>query len=389
MDPHPSPGGSPAFDDLAREAMRAAVDAARRGDPSPNPHVGAVVVRDGAVVATGWHRRVGDDHAEVMALAAAGDRARGATVYVTLEPCNHHGRTPPCTEALARAGVSRVVFAVGDPNPHVAGGGRAALRAGGVEVTEGFDPESQAAAERLIAPWRTYILHGRAHVTLKAAMTLDARIATRTGESRWITGEAARRDGHALRAASDAVLVGSRTVLADDPTLTARLVPTPRQPVRVVVDSKLTIPLSAQVVQTAREVATWVLTVEAADLARAEALRACGVLVLPVGGGDGRVDLAGALRALASRGIVAVLCEGGGGLHGALLDAGLADRVVCYIAPTLFGGNEATPAFGGRGVGTLATAHRLVGMRTECVGQDLRIEAELTDDVHRDHPGGR
>ncbi len=374
-------------DDLARTAMRAALGAAQRGTPSPNPHVGAVLVRNGAVLSVGWHRRPGDPHAEVVALSAAGTLARGATLYVTLEPCNHHGRTPPCTEAILRAGVSHVVFACTDPNPHVQGGGRQALESGGVTVTEGFDSDHQAEALRSIAPWRTFIVRGRSHVTLKVGMSLDGRIATRAGESRWITSAEARRDAHTLRAAADAVLVGSGTVTADNPELTARDVPVERQPVRVVVDARLVLSPTARLLQSAREVPTWVLTTEGAEVDRVRALEDLGVTVIVSGPSGGRVDLALGLQKLATLGVVGVLCEGGGRLHGALLDKGLADRVVCYIAPMLLG--RGTAGFAGDGWDALADAQRLGAWRVDSLGSDLRVEAECVHDVHGDHPDGR
>jgi diaminohydroxyphosphoribosylaminopyrimidine deaminase/5-amino-6-(5-phosphoribosylamino)uracil reductase len=361
-------------DEIHTRASAHAVACARHGHPSPNPHVGAVVVRDGVVVGEGWHERAGGDHAEVIALRAAGDLARGATVYVTLEPCNHHGRTPPCTEALVRAGVGRVVYAVRDPNPDVAGGGGEALVRAGIPVDVGFDPASQREAARLLAPWGCFVTKRRAHVTLKVGMTLDGRIATRTGESRWITSPASRQDVHRLRAASDAVLVGSRTVLADDPELTARHAEVARQPARVVVDSELRTPVASKLAQTAREVPVWVFTREGHERGRVAALQELGVEVFAQG--VTRVDLAGMLTTLAARGVVAALCEGGGGLHGALLDAGLGDRAVCYVAPLLFGG-AAPMAFGGEGVATLAEAHRLRDVTVTHLGDDLRIEGEL------------
>ncbi|MFO0607639.1 MAG: bifunctional diaminohydroxyphosphoribosylaminopyrimidine deaminase/5-amino-6-(5-phosphoribosylamino)uracil reductase RibD [Polyangiales bacterium] len=357
----------------ARAAARAAA-CARRGHPSPNPHVGAVVVRGGEVVGEGWHERVGGDHAEVTALREAGERARGATLYVTLEPCNHHGRTPPCTDAIARAGVARVVYAVRDPNPDVAGGGEDALVRAGVDVTVGFDEAAQRDVERLLRPWVCFVVQRRAHVTLKAGMTLDGRIATRTGESRWITGPEARRDVHARRAVADAVIVGSRTVLADDPELTARHEPVARQPVRVVVDSELRTPPGSKLARTAGEVPVWVFTREGHDRGLASALQALGVEVFA--SGAARVDLAGMLASLASRGVVSALCEGGGGLHGALLDAGLGDRALCYVAPMLLGGGGA-PAFGGLGPASLASARRLRDVTVDRLGDDLRIEGEL------------
>lgn len=353
--------------------MRRALDEACQGTPSPNPPVGAVVLRDGVTVGVGFHARAGDAHAEVVALREAGERARGGTLVVTLEPCNHHGRTPPCTEAIVRAGVARVVFASADPNPNVDGGGGAWLRAHGVEVLAGFGA-LQPDADRLIAPWRTFITRGRSFVTLKLAMSLDGRIATRGGESRWITGLPARADGHALRAASDAVLVGSRTVLTDDPLLTVRHAPVTRAPTRVVIDSALRIPRDAALVRTARETPTWVVTRSGHD---ARWLEDAGVSVLTVeAGASGQVDLGAALSTLARRGVVSALCEGGGGLHGALRDAGLVDRVVAYVAPLMLGGVGATAAVGGLGAAALADATRLTWTRVTQLGDDLKLEGE-------------
>lgn len=353
--------------------MRRALDEARRGSPSPNPPVGAVVLRDGVVVGVGFHARAGAAHAEAIALREAGEASRGATLVVTLEPCNHHGRTPPCSEAIARAGITRVVFGAADPNPHVAGGGARWLRDKGIGVVAGFG-ELQPEAERLIAPWRVFITRDRPFVTLKFAASLDGRIATRGGESRWITSEAARADGHALRAASDAVLVGSGTVIADDPRLTVRHVVSSRAPVRVVIDSALRIPRDAALVRTAREVPTWVVTAAGHDVSWLEDAGVTPIVLQP--NAIGRIDLSEALRALARRGIVGALVEGGGGLHGALVDAGLVDRVVAYLAPLVLGGSGATPAVAGLGAERLADALRLRWSSVTRVGDDLRVEAE-------------
>lgn len=354
--------------------MARAVALASRVRPSPNPPVGAVIVRDDEIVGEGFHPRAGGPHAEIVALDAAGEAARGATVFVTLEPCNHHGRTPPCTEALVAAGVSRVVYAVSDPNPSVAGRGGPWLEAHGVAASRGFDPSNQTDAERCIAPWSTFIRERRSHVVVKVAQSLDGRIATRTGESKWITSPEARADGHRLRASVDAILVGSRTVAADDPALTVRGVPFERPPVRVVIDSGLSLGHTRQLAATARTLATWVVTTEAHDAARRRALEALGVRVLSCGPGP-RVDLRAALARLAQEGVVSCLSEGGGGLHGALIDADLVDRVVIYTAP-LFLGAEGAPAFGARGPERLGDAVRLHNWRTSMVGPDLRIEAE-------------
>lgn len=372
--------------EVERAAMRRAVALARLGWPSPNPPVGAVVLRGDTVVGEGYHRFAGAPHAEVEALRAAGDAARGATVFVTLEPCNHHGRTPPCTGALRAAGVARVVYACADPNPHVAGFGREALRSAGIAVDAGFSREAQAEAEALLAPWRTFITLGRAHVTLKVGMSLDGRIATRTGASQWITSPAARADAHRLRAEADAVLAGSGTVRADDPALTVRDAPLRdgRAPVRVALDSTLALPPEASLVRTARDTPTWVLCREGADPARRARLRDEGVTVLevPVGSDGVHVDLEACMQALAGRGVVGVLCEGGGALHGALRDASLADRVVCYVAPVILGGTRALSAFGGLGAAVLSDATRLGPWRVDTVGPDLRIVAEVVRNVY-------
>ncbi len=360
--------------------MTRALSEAVQGAPSPNPPVGAVVVRDGTIYGLGHHHRAGEEHAEAMALRHAGDDARGATVFVTLEPCNHHGRTAPCTEALVRAGVARVVFAVPDPNPHVRGHGREMLRAAGVIVEEGFLPDFQREAERIIAPWMRFITTGRAHVTLKAAMSLDGSIASRDGESRWITSEDARVDGHKLRARCDAILVGSGTVRADDPLLTVRGVAVERAPARVIVSRDARVPLESKLVATAGEAPTWVLCARGGDddqRARAGALAERGANVIEVDArDDGGVDLRAAMHTLAGLGVVSVLCEGGGALHGALRDAGVVDRVVAYVAPMLLGGGGLR-AIGGAGAGMLADATRLGEWDVKRVGPDLRIEAEV------------
>lgn len=356
--------------ELERAATRRALDAARTDIPSPNPPVGAVVLRDGVIVGVGHHARVGAPHAEVAALREAGPLAHGATLFVTLEPCNHHGRTPPCTDAILAAGVREVVFAVADPNPHVAGGGAARLRAAGLSVRQGFGP-LQADAEALLAPWRTFITAGRPRVTLKLAMSLDGRIATRTGDSRWITGPEARADGHALRAANDAVLVGSSTVRSDDPRLTVRDAPCSRPPLRVVIDGRGRTPDEAKIFSIA-DAPTCLVTTGAHPR---EALAARGVDVMQVGAVDGgHALLPEVLRGLAARGVVSALCEGGGGLHGALLDAGLVDAVVAYVAPTLLGGVDATMAVQGAGFARLADALRLRWSDVRRVGNDLRLE---------------
>jgi diaminohydroxyphosphoribosylaminopyrimidine deaminase/5-amino-6-(5-phosphoribosylamino)uracil reductase len=370
-------------EDLMRRAVTLAERA--RGLTSPNPLVGALVGRDGVVVGEGYHTRAGAPHAEREALAAAGEAARAATLYVTLEPCVHHGRTPPCVPSVLEAGIRRVVVAVLDPNPRVAGAGVAALRAAGVEVSLGCLEED---ARRLNRPFFTWITKGRPFVTLKAAMSLDGKIASWDGSSRWITGEAARREAHRLRSESDAVAVGISTVLADDPELTVRLDPPwPREPYRVVVDSRGRIPLSARVLSAGQPERTLVAVTAAAPAEKVQALEARGVRVLRLAARDGRVDLASLGAELAAREVTALLLEGGGELNAGFLEAGLVDRVAVFVGPLLLGGRQAKTPVEGAGRG-LKEAFRLGAMTVRTLGEDLLIEADLVEedvDVHGDH----
>ena len=364
--------------------MRRALDLAERGRglTSPNPMVGAVVVSGETIVGEGFHEAAGGPHAEVAALAAAGACARGATLYVTLEPCVHHGRTPPCAPVVLAAGINRVVAALIDPNPLVGGRGLAVLRAAGVEVANGV---LGAAAERQNRAFLTSIRLRRPHVTLKAAMTLDGRIADVHGESKWITGPAARASAHRLRSQSDAIVVGVETALRDDPALTVRLDrPWPREPYRVVLDSAARTPVDARLITAGTPARAMIVTGNNADPARAAALRAAGATVVTVAGRVGRVDLRGALAALAALEVRAVLVEGGGEVHGAFLDAGLVDRVVMFVAPRLVGGRTATPAIGGAG-SPLKGAPRLTALEVTRVGDDLLIEGDV---VPVGRPGG-
>ncbi|MBV9522558.1 MAG: bifunctional diaminohydroxyphosphoribosylaminopyrimidine deaminase/5-amino-6-(5-phosphoribosylamino)uracil reductase RibD, partial [Alphaproteobacteria bacterium] len=284
--------------------MRAAIALARRGlgEVWPNPAVGCVIVRDGRVVGRGWTQPGGRPHGETEALQRAGDRARGATAYVSLEPCCHWGKTPPCTDALIAAGVARVVVPIDDPDPRVSGAGIARLRASGIRVDTGV---CAAEGAELNAGFLTRMREGRPLVTLKLATTLDGRIATHSGESRWITGALARERAHLLRAEHDAVMVGSNTVLHDDPLLTCRLPGLAhRSPVRLVVDSRLRVPLTARLVAAAREVPTWFLTLGNGDAPRQEAFRECGVELIEIGADEGvGIDMGEALRALGARGL--------------------------------------------------------------------------------------
>jgi diaminohydroxyphosphoribosylaminopyrimidine deaminase / 5-amino-6-(5-phosphoribosylamino)uracil reductase len=351
--------------------MALAIDEAERGlgRTYPNPPVGAVVVKDGRVIATGYHAQAGLPHAEAAALDEAGAAAQGATLYVTLEPCTHFGRTPPCADRALTAKLARVVVGVTDPNPAVRGGGLEKLRAGGVLVRLLDQGPVAARARALIAPFASSMERARPYVVAKVASSLDGRVATRTGQARWITGPESRRLVHALRDRVDAVLVGSGTVLGDDPALTVREVPG-RNPCRVVVDGRLQTAPSAQVYQRHEgDMAAALVLHAAAAAARVAAFDGAGVLRLPCGGGE-RVDLALALRALGARGLTSVLVEPGPGLLGALLAGGLVDELWWFTAPVLIGA-DGRPALPARGVQHMEQALRLsAGLRARAVGAD-------------------
>ena len=355
--------------DLCR--MRAALALARRGLGAvwPNPAVGCVIADAGQVVGRGWTQPGGRPHAETEALRRAGAGARGAAAYVSLEPCSHWGRTPPCAEALIEAGVRRVVVAIEDPDPRVAGSGIARLRAAGLAVETGLCAEEAA---EINAGFLTRQRLGRPLVTLKLATSFDGRIATRTGASQWITGRPARERGQALRATHDAIMVGTGTVLADDPQLTCRLPGLARRsPVRVVLDRRLRIPLAARLIAGARQTPTWVLTLTSADPARREAFLAAGASLIDADPDPaGRIDLAAALAALGRRGITRLLVEGGAHLAAALLRAGLVDRLAWFHAPLLIGA-DGTPAIAALGLDTLAGAPGFVPVSIEAVGDDM------------------
>lgn len=348
---------------------------------NPNPQVGCVLVRDGSVIGEGWHVRFGGLHAERQALADCelrGQTAEGATAYVTLEPCSHTGKQPPCADALIEAGVARVVVGSADPNPLVMGAGIARLRGAGIRVDEGF---LRAECDALNAPFFHHIRTGLPLVIAKIAETLDGKVATRTGASRWITGPEARERVHADRARYAAIMVGVGTVIADDPSLTARPAEEegaalPHQPLRVVTDTHLRTPLEAQVVQTAREVPTCIVTA-VAEGAAFDALAAKGCQMLTVPEADGHVDVAQALRSLGEQGIDSVIVEGGPQLMGAMFDAGCVDRVQAYIAPKIFGGVEAPSAVGGLGVALLSEARALMDACITPLGSDILIEGAL------------
>lgn len=351
--------------------MASALSLARRGlgTTFPNPSVGCVLVRDGVVVGRGRTRAGGRPHAETEALAQAGERARGAVAYVSLEPCDHHGQTPPCSLALIRAGVARVVVACEDPDPRVSGAGMRRLREAGIEVRSGVLAEE---ARELNAGFFMRLREGRPLVTLKLATTLDGRIAVRTGESRWITGEVARAWGHGLRARSDAILVGLNTALADDPELTCRLPGlSDRSPARVVLDSRLRLSLTAKLVRTAGTVPTLLLALPGGDKARSHAFRDAGVEVVEVPpDAEGVLDVGAALRALGDRGLTRLLVEGGARVAGSLLRARLVDRLEWFRAPCVMGG-DGLAAVVGFGVDALADAPGFVRLSTRRAGLDL------------------
>ncbi len=334
------------------------------GQTGVNPVVGCVVVKEGRIVGLGAHLKRGEGHAEVHALNMAGEQASGATAYVTLEPCSHYGQTPPCCERLIKEGVSRVVVAAVDPNPLVAGQGLARLREAGIEVLTGV-LEAEAAVQN--EAFNKFIRTGLPFVTLKTAMSLDGRIATRTGHSRWITGAAAREAVHTLRHRHSGIMVGVQTVLADDPELTTRLSVPALHPARIIVDSKLNTPITARVLNEAAP--TIVLTTLRADESRAERLRQLGADVLRCGDGE-RVDLVAAMRELGTRGISSVLLEGGGVLNGAMLDAGLVDKVNLFYAPIIVGGEGAPSAFSYVGPNEMSAALRLSGVSMQSYGDD-------------------
>ena len=371
-----SSDGEPAvsFSPEEEKWMGAALERGAGGTPSPNPHVGAVVVANGVVVGSGHHERAGEEHAELGALREAGARAKGATLYVTLEPCNHQGRTPPCTEAVVAAKLARVVISCRDPNPHVTGGGVERLRAAGLQVDVGC---REAEGRRLIAPWTKFVTTGMPYVTLKQGLSLDGRIASRSGASKWVTGPEARARVHVLRAQNDAVVIGIGTALADDPRLTVRDAPGP-SPLRVVFDTKLRLPLTGQLVQSAREVPTWVVCTTDAPSSAEEQLVERGVEVLRApASAEGRIDPIAALRLLAARGIVAAMIEGGAELAGSALAGGVVDELHAFIGPILLGPRGRPGAVDWAGPATPGEAPRIVDPQWEVCGVDAHVWGSL------------
>lgn len=351
--------------------MRAALNLARRGLGAvwPNPAVGCVLVKDGEVVGRGWTQPGGRPHGETEALARAGAQAQGATAYISLEPCAHHGKTPPCADALIAAGIKRAVVAIEDPDPRVSGRGLERMRTAGIAVETGS--AAKEAAE-INAGFLKRIGEGRPLVTLKLAASLDGRIATSSGESQWITGEAARQRAHLLRATHDAVMVGVGTVSADDPQLTCRLPGLKtRSPVRIVIDGSLRTPLTAKLVAEAKMTPTWIVHRHGADTVRCQTMRDCGVELIEVPISDNvEMDLTVAFAELGRRGLTRVLVEGGATLAGELMEEGLVDRLAWFHAPTLIGG-DGLPAIAAFGIEDLAAAPHFKRLSLETIGDDV------------------
>jgi diaminohydroxyphosphoribosylaminopyrimidine deaminase / 5-amino-6-(5-phosphoribosylamino)uracil reductase len=362
-----------------RHLMRAIELAARaRGQTSPNPMVGAVVVKDGRVIGEGITQPPGEDHAEVMALEAAAGSTAGATMYVSLEPCCHQGRTPPCTDAILSAGISRVVIASDDPTPKASGRGPGILRDEGVSV-DFVDGQIGEAARLLNQPFRKHARTGRPLVIFKSAMTLDGKVATRTGDSQWISGEASRARAHRWRAESDAVAVGIGTALVDDPRLTARVEGVARQPRHVVFDSEARLPLDSKLVQGVADVPLIVVCSRAASRTSVQALESAGVDVIVATGENEGARVEHALEELGAREIQSLLLEGGPHLAGAFLEAGEIDEARMFVAPLMLGGAKARTAVEGIGVGDIAAGSRALALETERIEDDVLIIARLKE----------
>ncbi len=359
------------FSPADREHMTEALRLAERGlfSTTPNPRVGCVIVRDGEVVGSGWHEFAGGPHAEIVALRAAGERARGATAYVSLEPCSHHGRTPPCADALIAAGIARVVAAMQDPNSRVAGSGFERLRAAGIQVESGLMQEE---ARALNVGFVARMSRGRPWLRMKIAASLDGRTALANGRSQWITGPEARRDGHAWRARACAVLTGIGTVRDDDPQLNVREVETARQPLKVVVDSQLQLPLSAQLLASGKVL----IAAAVEDKAAIAALQDRGAEVLLLPDARGKVELSELMRELARRELNEIHVEAGVKLNGSLLAAGLVDELLLYLAPSLLG-DSARGMFSLPELTDLAQKRLVQFADVQTIGSDLRILAQV------------
>lgn len=356
--------------------MRRAIELAERGRgfTSPNPLVGAVIVKNGAVIGEGWHALCGEPHAEREALAHCTESPRGATLYVTLEPCCHFGRTPPCTDAIIEAGISRVVIGSRDPNPKVSGKGAVILHSQGIKVDKDFLREE---CDALNPVFFHYITKKRPYVALKYAMTMDGKIAAVSGESKWVTGEEARAHTHTLRHRYRGILAGIGTVLADDPLLNCRM-PGGRSPVRIICDSHLRLPLGSQICKTADTYETIVAYVDGVTR-KADALKGRGIRLLQIPEQDGHVSLPLLMKRLAELEIDSVLAEGGGNIHYSLLADGLAQKLYAYIAPKIFGGASAKTPVGGKGVYLPEDAFLLKQTALQAFGQDILLEFDILE----------
>lgn len=349
------------------------------GRTSPNPMVGAVIVRDGRVVGQGWHRQAGTPHAEVHALRQAGELAHGATMYVTLEPCSHHGRTGPCTEAVIDAGIKKVIVSMTDPNPLVAGQGIARLRDAGIEVIEGVMAAEAAKMNEVFIKW---ISTKKPFVVLKSAMSLDGKIAAHTGHSQWITGSKAREVVHQLRDRYDGILVGIGTVLADNPSLTTRLEIPGKNPLRIIVDSKARIPLDAEVITDG--LPTVIAVTSEASQGKLDSLRACGITIITTEAKGGRVDLQQLFNILGEQGITSILVEGGASINASVIDENLVDKIKWFIAPKIIGGESAPGPVGGIGIADVNHAALFEEIKMESIGEDILISAYLRNREGRD-----
>ncbi|MGM0899546.1 MAG: bifunctional diaminohydroxyphosphoribosylaminopyrimidine deaminase/5-amino-6-(5-phosphoribosylamino)uracil reductase RibD [Bacillota bacterium] len=353
-----------------QEYMKLAIELARSaaGQTSPNPNVGAVVVKNNQIVGMGAHLKAGEPHAEVHAIRMAGEKTKGATIYVTLEPCSHHGKTPPCADLIIASGIERVVVASTDSNPLVAGRGISKLKDAGISVETGV---LENEALELNEIFFHFIETGLPYVTLKSASSLDGKTATATGESKWITGEAARHDVHRLRHRHDAILVGVNTVIADDPSLTTRLPGGGKNPVRIILDSTLRTPLSARVVRDG-EAPTWLITTSKAEKAKVAEMEAHGVEVVVL---TETLTIPEILKSLAERGITSLFVEGGAEVHGSFLKAGAFQQLISYMAPKLIGGKSAPSVFGGEGLVHIEDAVSLRIKDVTMIGDDIRVIA--------------
>lgn len=364
------------MENLDKQYMRRAMELAEngRGFVNPNPLVGAVIVKEGRVIGEGWHTCYGSWHAEREALRHAVAPVEGATLYVTLEPCCHHGKTPPCTDAIIEHKIGRVVVGLTDPNPKVAGKGIALLRAAGIEVITGVEEEALKIQNRVFLK---YITSGMPWITLKTAMTLDGKIATCTGDSKWVSGEESRALVQQMRGEYMGIMVGAHTVRLDDPMLNCRLPGEVRQPVRIVVDSRAGIALDSQLVRTARKQALVVAHTDAADMQKLELLREAGVTTLPCETLDGHVNVTDMARKLGERGIDSILLEGGGELNYSFIRAGLVDEAFAFIATKYVGGKEARTPVEGAGIERMEDAVVLRDVEVQLVGEDVLVKGKI------------